>query len=435
MALNAIIAKIEKNSLAAKANLNIGDKILTVNGESVKNIIDLSFAFADEKIDLFVEDIQGNNKKINIKKKYDENLGLEFESAVFDKIKECTNNCVFCFVSQMPAGLRESLYVKDDDYRLSFLTGSFITLTNLTEDDFKRIRQFHLSPLHISVHTTNPSLRVKMMNNKKAGIALNWLNKFQEKFIDFHAQVVLCPNINDGKELDKTIEDLINLQPSALSMAIVPVGLTKFRDNCPSLNSFDKKSAQNIIEQVNKWREYSLKKFNNPFVQLADEFYFLAEYDLPDTNYYDGFPQIENGVGISRNFIDEWDSIDKQKCDLKEHRNIDILCGKSAQKVLKELLNNLKIENTSINLIPIENSFFGENITVTGLLTGIDILNALKTSDKKPDFAIIPGITLRKSENVFLDGMTLDEFKELSPVEIKIANDGIELKKILLNLQ
>ena len=255
---------------------------------------------------LLIEKTNGEREVLEIEKEYDEDLGIEFESAVFDGVRRCANKCIFCFVDQMAPGMRESLYVKDDDYRLSFLYGNFVTLTNSSPQDINRIRRLHLSPLYISVHTTNGSLREKMLNNKNAGKIMEQLDTLIESGIEMHTQVVLCPDINDGIELEKTISDLYSLHPSIISMAIVPVGLSRYRDNCYSLQVFTPEQALNVVNAVSKWQQKCRKASGTSFVYLSDEFYLNAGQPIPEYDLYDGFPQLENGIGLVRNFLFEW---------------------------------------------------------------------------------------------------------------------------------
>ena len=281
MTYKGIISNVKTDSIGAQIGLVPGDRLLEVNGQAVQDIIDLSFALAEEEIELLIERISGEHELITLEKDYDEELGLEFESAVFDKVRQCANKCVFCFVDQMPAGMRESLYIKDDDYRLSFLYGNFVTLTNLGQRDINRIARLHLSPLYVSVHTTNGELREKMLNSSQAGKILDQLNELVEHGIELHTQVVLCPGFNDGAELERTIKDLYAMHPSVLSLAVVPVGLTRYRENCHPLTTFSCEAAMQVIEMVHKWQKKCRKDSETGFVYLADEFYLSAGHAVP----------------------------------------------------------------------------------------------------------------------------------------------------------
>lgn len=429
---SGIIANVYKNSIAEEIGLEIGDKILKVNGQELNDIIDLSFAFAEEEIELLIETKDGQKEVIEFDKEYDEELGVEFESAVFDGIKRCHNKCWFCFVDQIAPNMRESLSIKDDDYRMSFLYGNFVTMTNMKEEDFDRIKRLHLSPLFISVHTTNGALRAKMLHNKSAADIMENLTKLKAANVEIHTQIVLCPGINDGEVLEKTLRDLTKLQPMVLSIAIVPVGLTRYRDTCYPLEKFTKEQAALVIDTIEKWQEKNRKNNGNNFVYLGDEFYFLAERTLPEYEAYDGFPQLENGIGLTRNFIAQWESCNNDICNNYEQPiYLDVICGKSAEKILASLIKNLKIKNLFVRIIAVENCFFGENITVTGLLTGQDILAALKDVSGPRSGIIIPGVSLRTGEKVFLDDYTLQQLQEEMAVPVKVAHTGDALRTLL----
>lgn len=332
MTYKGIISNVKPDSIGLEIGLVPGDRLLAVNGESVQDIIDLSFALAEEEIELLIEHVSGEREIISFEKDYDEELGLEFESAVFDNVRQCANKCVFCFVDQMPPGMRDSLYIKDDDYRLSFLYGNFVTLTNIGPRDLERIAKLHLSPLYVSVHTTNGTLREKMLGGKRAGKIMGQLTELVEKGIDLHTQVVLCPGFNDGRELERTIRDLYALHPSVLSLAIVPVGLTRYRDDCHPLTGFTQNGSREVIRLVRQWQEKCRQETGESFVYLADEFYLAAGEEIPDYEAYDGFPQLENGVGIVRAFLAEWEEERIPDAGYLEPHFIDVVCGTSAKK-------------------------------------------------------------------------------------------------------
>lgn len=429
-----IITKVYEDGLGFELGLEVGDKILEINGQALNDIIDYRFALADEEIELLIEKADGEQEIIEFDKDYDEELGVEFESAVFDGIKKCANKCIFCFVDQMAPKMRKTLYVKDDDYRMSFLYGNFITLTNLSTAQLERIKRLHLSPLFVSVHTTDGELRAKMLNNKNAANIMNNINALIKADIELHTQVVLCPGVNDADYLEKTISDLVALQPQVLSLAIVPVGLTKYREKCYKLEKFTKEQAQDIVKVVSTYQEKNRKKHGHSFVYLGDEFYLLAQMPIPETELYDGFPQLENGIGLVRNFIDEWDSVDNSDCnDYQEPIYLDIVCGKSAQQILENLVSELKVNNLNLRVVSIENNFFGKNINVSGLLTGNDISQQLKSVDGNRTGVIIPRIALRNDEDVFLDDYSLQDLQTDLKTKVKVASSGAELKDILLN--
>ena len=396
------------------------------------DIIDLSFALADEEIEMLIEHENGEQEIIAFEKDIDEELGAEFESAVFGKIRQCANNCYFCFVDQVAPNMRDSLYIKDDDYRLSFLYGNFVTMTNMGPRDLERIHRLHLSPLYISVHTTNPKLRGEMLRTKRGELIMEQLAKLNEADVEYHTQVVLCPGLNDGEELDRTIQDIISMQPYAKTLGIVPVGLTKFRENCYPLKTFDAQGAKKVIEQVRHWQEKMRKQIGKNFIYLSDEFYLLAGEPLPKAEEYDGFPQLDNGIGLTRNFIEQWKETEINPNNYQKLLNLDIICGKSAGKVIKNLVDELNIDNLNANVLALENEFFGHEVTVTGLLTGQDIIKNLKQNKANRDGIIIPSCALREGEDIFLDDYTLEDIKKAFPdEEVKVASDAIMLKNLL----
>lgn len=432
MAKGGIISAIHQGSLAEELELVPGDKIISINEQELTDIIDLSFALADEEIEMLIEHENGEQEIIAFEKDMDEELGAEFESAVFGKIRQCANNCYFCFVDQVAPNMRDSLYIKDDDYRLSFLYGNFVTMTNMGPRDLERIHRLHLSPLYISVHTTNPKLRGEMLRTKRGELIMEQLAKLNEADVEYHTQVVLCPGLNDGAELDRTIQDIISMQPCAKTLGVVPVGLTKFRENCYPLKTFDAQGAKKVIEQVRHWQEKMRKQIGKNFIYLSDEFYLLAGEPLPKAEEYDGFPQLDNGIGLTRNFIEQWKETEINPNNYQKLLNLDIICGKSAGKVIKNLVDELNIDNLNANVLALENEFFGHEVTVTGLLTGQDIIKNLKQNKANRDGIIIPSCALREGEDIFLDDYTLEDIKKAFPdEEVKVASDAIMLKNLL----
>jgi len=431
LSISGVIAHISPESIASELGLMPGDKILAVNGQAVTDLIDLSFAFADEDIELLVERLSGQQEIFEIEKDYDEDMGIEFESAVFDGVRRCANKCIFCFVDQMAPDMRQSLYVKDDDYRLSFLYGNFVTLTNLTQKDIDRIRRLHLSPLYVSVHATDGQVRARMLNNKRAGDIMGQLKALTEFGVEIHTQVVLCPGENDGEILEKTFSNLYSLHPSVLSLAIVPVGLTKFRDNCHPLRGFTQEESIKIIDMVSAWQQQCRQKDGNSFVYLSDEFYLAAGCPIPEYEFYDGFPQLENGIGLVRSFLAEWQEADFIQDGYKEPTYLDVICGVSAEKVLRPLIDDLKVANLNVRLIPVQNQFFGEAITVTGLLTAQDILDKLKSLPGKRTGIILPGVALRKGEDIFLDDKNPEYIADGLDVPVKVAYSASDLVRLL----
>jgi putative radical SAM enzyme (TIGR03279 family) len=428
--MKGIISAVRRNTIAEAFGIMPGEKLIAVNGTSPADIIELSYLVADEIIDLSIESQDGELRHVIIEKQPDEDLGLEFESAVFDGVRYCHNKCVFCFVDQMIPGMRNTLYDRDDDFRLSFLYGNFLTLTNMKECDYERIIKTHMSPLYVSIHATDSEVRRNMMNNKNAGNILDDLQRLIDNGITIHTQVVLCPGFNDGEILEKTFKDLVALAPMVETMAVVPVGLTKNRENLPEVRLFTSVEAQNIISQVEKWQDECREKFGNSFIYLGDEFYINAGMNLPDAERYDGFPQLENGIGLSRNFLDEWENAIAAPNGSDKIENALVPVGESAYKLLKQLVDDYNNEyKTCHKLVAVTNHFFGKTINVTGLLTGMDILNALS------DFTefnriILPQVVLNK-DLLFLDDMSLADFKKLYKGKVECAKNAKELKQLL----
>lgn len=424
--MNGTITKIEAGSLAEELELVAGDKILQVNGKTPLDIIDLSFQLAEEEIELLIEHANGERELIAFEKDIDEELGAEFESAVFDGVRRCKNHCVFCFVDMIAPNMRKTLNIKDDDYRLSFLFGNFITLTNLTAKDFRRIKKFHLSPLFVSVHSMNPELRAKMLRTPQAANINAQLDELERAGVEYHTQVVLCKDLNDGAELDFTITEILKRRPHAQSLAIVPVGITRHRRDKFPLKQFDKASAAKVIAQVERFQQKIRDESGRTFVYLGDEFYFLAEKDFPPVEFYDDFPQIENGIGMTRNFIEEFNSLKAKSYKLKA--KINVICGTSIAKVFKRLTADLP----NVRILPVVNKFFGERVNVSGLLTGGDIIDALKTAGGSRDKILIPATALKAGEEIFLDDVTLDDLRKLfAPAQIVSIHDGAEFRKVV----
>ena len=422
-----MISKIEIGSLAQELDLKAGDKILEVNGQKPLDIIDLSFFMAEEEIELLIEHADGERELIEFEKDVDEELGAEFESAVFDGIRRCKNHCVFCFVDMIAPNMRRTLSIKDDDYRLSFLFGNFITLTNLTAKDFRRIKKYHLSPLFVSIHAMNPDLRAKILRTPLGAKILTQLDELEKAGVEYHTQVVLCKDLNDGAELDFTISEILKRRPHALSLAIVPVGVTRHRRDKFPLKQFDKKSAAKVIAQVEAFQKKIRAESGKTFVYLGDEFYLMAGKNLPPAEFYDDFPQIENGIGMTRNFVEEFLSIRNEELGIRnENFVVDVISGTSFAKVLKELV----ADNPNVRIVPVVNKFFGERVNVSGLLTGGDIIEALRGGQR--DLILIPATALKAGEEIFLDDVTLDDLRKIfAPAKILPIHDGAEFKKVL----
>ena len=413
-----VILRVNPGSLAEELELTPGDKILSINGQNLRDIIDLSFAMADEEIDLLVEHPDGEQEMVSFDKDFDEELGVEFESAVFDGIRNCANHCYFCFVDMIAPNMRGSLSIKDDDYRLSFLYGNFVTMTNMGPNDFKRIEQFHLSPLYVSIQCMNPELRAQMLRCKGAAQIAQQLDKLEQAGADYHTQIVLCSGLNDGAELERSIREIVARRPHALSMAIVPVGITKYRDDPFPLKQFDAAAAAKVIDEVEKWQRKLQQESGRTFIYLGDEFYFLAGREVPTTEFYDGFPQLDNGIGLTRSFINDWDAAAAKQPDsagYDEPVYLDVVTGTAVSPVIRQLAESVQAENLHIRIVPVENEHFGHTVNVSGLLTAHDILNKLKSLDGQRHGILIPESALRSGEDIFLDDMSLAEFAAQFP--------------------
>lgn len=432
-----VILRVNPGSLAEELELVPGDKILAINDMKLRDIIDLSFAMADEEIDLLVEHTDGEREVISFDKDFDEELGVEFEAAVFDGIRKCANNCYFCFVNMIAPDMRASLSIKDDDYRLSFLYGNFVTMTNMGPRDFQRIEQYHLSPLYVSVQCMNPELRAQMLRCKGAAKIAEQLDKLEQAGAQYHTQVVLCAGLNDGAELERTIRELLARRPHVLSLAIVPVGITKFRDDPFPLQQFDEKSAAKVIAEVEKWQRQMQQEIGRTFIYLGDEFYFLANREVPPTEFYDGFPQLDNGIGLTRSFINDWELASKESRDVLAYDEpvyIDIVTGTAVAPVMQQLAESLNKKNLHIRLVPVANECFGHTVNVSGLLTARDIINKLNSLDAefKRTGILIPEAALRSGEDVFLDDMTLADFRsEFPDVRVEPVQSGSDYYQAL----
>ncbi len=426
-----VVFGTKKGSIAEELGLQKGDVILSVNGVQPKDIIELSFIVQDENINLAVkkapqmqEDgsfLPGETELFEIEKDEDEDLGIDFECAVFDGIKPCLNKCIFCFVDQQPKGLRESLYVKDDDWRTSYLQGTYITGTNLKEEDWQRIEALKLSPLYVSIHTTNPDLRVKMLNNKRAGEILDILDRFKKNNIEIHGQIVLCPDINDGEELKRTLYDLKKYKKILKSLAVVPVGVSKYRKG-DILKPLTKENANSIIDLLD---EFNLCQKRH-IAMASDEIFLTAEREIPDKKYYGDFVQIEDGVGAIRCLEDSFKKCKKRfKKKLKCKKNISLLTGTYGAWLFNKFKKEINIENLDFEVIEIKNDFFGEKISVAGLITGYDILKTVK--GRYFEHIIIPSVMLKEGSSEFLDGVKIsdieDEIKKINPDAIIHINE------------
>ncbi|MCK4259048.1 MAG: DUF512 domain-containing protein [Halanaerobiales bacterium] len=426
MSLKGIpIANIVKDSIAEELGIELGDLLIHIQGQLPKDYIEYVYLTSDEELEILIQKSDGEEWLLEVERDPDEELGIQLEGIIYDQLKECNNHCMFCFVDQMPTGLRHTLSFRDDDYRFSFLQGSFMTLTNLSEKELERIKKLKLSPLYISVHTTNPTLRQKMMANKKAGKIMDVLTELKEAGISFHTQIVLCPDINDGDELKRSIEDLASLRPNLLSLAIVPVGLTKFRDKLYPLTNFTSQKAEEVYQIVRKYQD-SFNKEGENFVYLSDEFYLLTGHNFPSDTEYHEYPQLENGIGLSRLLLDEFYSLE-EKLPQKMFTSTRVLFVTSilGEKVLIKPVQRLReIKDLQIDLLAVKNKFFGEKVTVTGLLTGRDLKEAIQNIECEQYNLIILSKVVLNDEELFIDGMSCQEFKDIFPKLIFV--DGFD---------
>lgn len=430
-----LIKSVTPGSIAEEMEIEAGDYLLEVNGTTIVDIFDYQLLCMDEFIDVVIEKSNGEQWELEIEKDENEELGLEFENGLMDEYRSCCNKCMFCFIDQMPPGMRETLYFKDDDSRLSFLQGNYITLTNMNENDVDRIIRYNLSPINISVHTTNPKLRCKMLNNRFAGDKLKYIDRLNAADVEMNGQVVLCKNVNDKEELERTISDLEKYIPNMRSVSIVPSGLTKFRDGLYPLELFEKEDACAVIDTIEKWQNHFYEKYGIHFIHASDEWYILAEREMPEEERYDGYLQLENGVGMIRSFIEEVkDYLDSIEGDDRVI-NVSTISGVLAYDTIKSSCDkiNKKFPNVNVHVYKIINDYFGHSITVTGLLTGQDICSQL-SGKELGDNLLLPTNTLKADENIFLDDMTLEEFeKNLQINTIIVKSSGMDFVKTIIN--
>lgn len=425
----AAISKVIDGSIADEMGIEPGDILLSVNGRSVADVFEYRFLCASEELVIEIEKKSSEIWELEIEKDPDEDIGMEFVNPLLSEEKHCRNHCIFCFIDQLPPEMRESLYFKDDDARLSFLTGNYVTLTNMDDEEMEKIISYRLSPINVSVHTTNPQLRCKMLNNRHAGDILTKIRKLIESGLTVNTQIVLCRDWNDGDELDRTMADLLSLYPGVASLCVVPVGMTRFRDGLAPLRPFDQRSAQEVIEQLRKVQHKMFEHNQSRVAYASDEFFLTAGISIPDYDEYEDFPQLENGVGMIalmkkeiENRLQEIKSRNNGKILLKNKNTISIATGISAGNFIIEMSEKI-MENIdiTINVFPVENHFFGESVTVAGLLTGRDLIDGLK-DHFLGDILVIPQCMLRSGERVFLDDLTVEDVE--SALHMRIAVSG-----------
>lgn len=434
MSAQNVIIKVEKNSIAEEMGIEVGDILVDINNEPINDVFDYRYLIQDEYVEIGILKPDGDEWLLEIDKEEYEDLGIVFETGLMDKAKSCSNKCIFCFIDQLPKGMRSDLYFKDDDSRLSFLQGNYVTLSNMKQEDIDRIIFYHLSPINVSVHTTDMKLRKFMLKNPNSAKLMDYLDQLNENHIEMNFQIVLCKNINDGINLDKSIEDLSRYLPTAISMSIVPFGMSKYREGLHNIELYSSEDCAKIIKQVEKWQNKFMEEYGTRFCFLSDEFYITAGVPLPDDDFYEGYPQYENGVGMvtstKKEFYDKFHTL---KSDDKT-RNISIATGKIAYDFINGLCSDImkKYKNTKINVFAIENDFFGRTITVSGLMTGTDIIKQLKDKELG-DYLFLPENCLRAETKVLLDDVDIKDIEKELGVKVVVAegNGGKILEQIL----
>lgn len=426
-----LIQAVQKDGIACEMGIEPGDRLLEINGEAVEDVFDYQYMIEEEYVEVLVEKPSGEEWLLEIDKDYEEDLGVTFENGLMDEYRSCSNKCIFCFIDQMPEGMRETLYFKDDDSRLSFLQGNYVTLTNMSERDVERIIKYHLSPINISFQTTNPELRCRMLHNRFAGEALKKVDRFYEAGIRMNGQIVLCRGINDGEELERSIRDLTKYLPHLQSVSVVPVGLSRFREGLEPLEPFTPEDARHVLEQIRRWQNTLFPEYGLHFVHASDEWYILAGEEMPPEESYDGYLQLENGVGMIRLMLEEFEDALRR---LEEPGALDdrilegeysSVTGKIAYPYIRKMADRLmeRFPGISIRVYPVRNDFFGERITVTGLLTGQDIIAQLKEKELG-EILYLPENILRSGEQVLLDDITVQELSGALQVKTDIVKSS-----------
>ena len=433
-------------SIAEELEVEAGDTLIEVNGQPVEDVFDYHYLTNEEYLTVLIRKADGEEWELEIEKEFEEDLGIVFENSLMDEYRSCRNKCIFCFIDQMPKGMRDTLYFKDDDSRLSFLQGNYVTLTNMSDHDIDRIIQYHLEPINISFHTMNPKLRCKMLNNRFAGDIFPKVKRLAEAGIEMNGQIVLCKGINDGQELEYSIEQLTDYMPCLKSVSVVPVGLTKFREGLYPLEPFDGKDAAMVIDCIERWQKKIYKSSGCHFIHASDEWYILAGRDFPEEERYDGYLQLENGVGMMRLLYEEtrqqilgMEGAEEEKVSsiLKAgKREISLATGKLAAPHMERpySLVKEKYSNVVLHIYEIENRFFGERITVSGLITGTDLSMQLKGKELGTEL-LLPVSMMRSGEKVFLDDMTVEQLENALQIKVRIVkSSGCDFVKALLGL-
>lgn len=420
-----IVSKVLPGSIAEELEIEPGDELVSVSGKEIEDILDYHYLMNDEYVELLIRKPNGEEWELEIEKEYEDDIGIEFENGLMDNYRSCHNKCIFCFIDQMPKGMRDTLYFKDDDSRLSFLQGNYVTLTNMSDHDIDRIVYYHMEPMNISFQTMNPDLRCKMLHNRFAGEALKKVDRFYEAGIHMNGQIVLCKGVNDGAELDFSIRELIKYLPYLQSVSVVPVGLSKYRDGLFPLEPFEKEDAKKVLDLIHGWQKKAYQEYGIHFVHASDEWYILAEQPFPPAEQYDGYLQLENGVGMMRLLLDEVkEEIENRTGDDRKH-TVSLATGLLAAPVIQQIADQLceKYPNVIIHIYPIVNEFFGEKITVSGLLTGQDLKKQL-TGKELGKQLLLPCNILRTGYDVFLDDVTVGELEKSLQVNINIVKSS-----------
>lgn len=420
-----IVSKVLPGSIAEELEIEPGDELLSVGGKEIEDILDYHYLMNDEYVELLIRKPNGEEWELEIEKEYEDDIGIEFENGLMDDYRSCHNKCIFCFIDQMPKGMRDTLYFKDDDSRLSFLQGNYVTLTNMSDHDIDRIVYYHMEPMNISFQTMNPDLRCKMLHNRFAGEALKKVDRFYEAGIHMNGQIVLCKGVNDGAELDFSIRELTKYLPYLQSVSVVPVGLSKYRDGLFPLEPFEKEDAREVLDLIHSWQKRIYQEDGIHFIHASDEWYILAGQPFPPEEQYDGYLQLENGVGMMRLLLDEVkEEIESRTGDDREH-TVSVATGLLAAPVIQQIADELceKYPNVTIHVYPIQNDFFGEKITVSGLLTGQDLQKQL-TGKELGKQLLLPCNILRTGYDVFLDDMTVGELEKSLQVDINIVKSS-----------
>ena len=430
-----VISRVLPGSIGEELELEPGDVLVSINGQPVEDVFDYRYLMNDEVVELLIRKKNGEEWELEVEKDYEDDLGVEFENSLMDDYRSCSNHCIFCFIDQMPPNMRETLYFKDDDSRLSFLQGNYVTLTNMSEYDLDRIIKFHLSPINVSFQTMNPELRCKMLHNRFAGDALKKVDKLYQGGVIMNGQIVLCKGVNDRDELEYSLEKLSEYAPVLQSVSVVPVGLSKYRDGLYPLEPFDREDAEYLIEQVERWQKIMMERHGIHFIHASDEWYILAGKKLPEETRYDGYLQLENGVGMMRLLETE---VKERLAGLEgDNREFtaSVATGKLAAPFIQQYMKLIqeKFPNIKVNVYTIRNDFFGERITVSGLITGADLREQLKGRELGEKI-LIPCNMLRSGEDVFLDDLTVDDIREALGTELVVVDEpGADLVDCVIN--